>query len=99
MFDLEKSTAEWRKQMLAAGIETPVPLDELEIHLREEIERQIESGTNPQQAFENSVRQIGPAGELKGEFKKICGVYRSKLTKRTRQSGRWSLLWRGLGGL
>jgi len=37
MFSLEKSISEWRRQMLAAGIKTPVPLEELEIHLREEI--------------------------------------------------------------
>lgn len=49
-------------------------LKELEIHLREEIEPQIESGTNPQQAFENSVQQVGHADELKGEFKKIGDV-------------------------
>ena len=41
MFDLEKSIKDWRWQMFAAGIETPVPLEELEIHLRDEIERQI----------------------------------------------------------
>jgi hypothetical protein len=41
MFDLEKSIAEWRTQMLAAGIKTPVPMEELEIHLREEIEQQM----------------------------------------------------------
>lgn len=35
MFDLEQSIAEWRRQMLAAGIKTPVPLEDLEIHLRE----------------------------------------------------------------
>ena len=39
-----KSIAEWREQMLAAGIKTPVPLEELEIHLREEIEQQMKSG-------------------------------------------------------
>ena len=44
MFDLEQSIAEWRRQMLAAGIKTPVPLEELEIHLREEIEQQMKSG-------------------------------------------------------
>ena len=27
---------DWRRQMIAAGIKTPVPLEELEIHLREE---------------------------------------------------------------
>ena len=52
MFDLEQSIADWRQQMLAAGIKTPVPLEELEIHLREEIERQMKSGLNEQDAFE-----------------------------------------------
>ena len=41
MFDLEQSIRNWRKQMLAAGIKSPVPLDELEIHLRDEIERRL----------------------------------------------------------
>jgi len=41
MFDLEEKIAEWRRQMLVAGIKTPAPLDELEGHLREEIELQI----------------------------------------------------------
>ena len=45
MFNLEQSIAEWRKQMLAAGIKSPVPLEELEIHLREEIGRNIQFGS------------------------------------------------------
>ena len=40
MLDLEQSIAEWRRQMLAAGLKTPVPLEELESHLRDEIEQQ-----------------------------------------------------------
>jgi hypothetical protein len=71
MFDLEKSIADWRQQLLAAGIKTPAPLDELEIHLREEIERQIKSGFNGQEAVEIAVQQIGPAKPLKMEFKKV----------------------------
>jgi hypothetical protein len=39
MFELEQAITGWRRQMLAAGIKTPVPLEELEIHLRDEIER------------------------------------------------------------
>ena len=70
MFNLEPSIAEWRQQMLAAGIETPVPLEELEIHLREEIERQIKSGLNEQKAFEISVQRIGQPKALDSEFKK-----------------------------
>ena len=56
--------------MLAAGIKTPVPLEELESHLREEIERQMRSGLSEQQAFGIAMEKIGQAHELKREFKK-----------------------------
>ena len=56
--------------MLAAGIKTPVPLEELEIHLREEIEQQMKAGLNGQKAFEISTRQTGEPQSLKIEFKK-----------------------------
>jgi hypothetical protein len=71
MFDLEQSVAKWRQQMLAAGIKSPVPLEELESHLREEFERQKQSGLRAQQAFEIAVGKIGQAPELKREFKKV----------------------------
>ncbi len=71
MFDLEQSIAEWRKQMLAAGIKTPVPLEELEIHLREEIERRIKSGLDEAQAFKVAVQNIGQGGALRNEFNKV----------------------------
>ena len=71
MFNLEQSIADWRRQMLAAGIETPVPLEELEIHLREEIERQTKSGLNAPRAFDVAVQRIGQAKTLKCEFKKV----------------------------
>jgi hypothetical protein len=71
MFDLEQSIADWRKQMLAAGIKTPVPLEELEIHLREDIAQQMKSGLSAQQTFGITVKRIGQALELKREFKKV----------------------------
>ena len=70
MFDLEQSIAEWRRQMLAAGIKTPAPLEELEIHLREEIERQVKSGLDGQKAFDSAVHTVGQAHALKVEFRK-----------------------------
>ncbi len=73
MFDLEKSISEWRKQMLAAGIKTPVPLEELEIHLREEIAQMTKSGLNELKAFNSAVQKIGRAGLLKPEFTKAGG--------------------------
>src|ERR1700722_18784519 len=68
MFNLEQSIAGWRRQMLAAGIKTPVPLEELESHLREEIEAQIQSGMAERDAFERAVKQIGKAEKLRTEF-------------------------------
>jgi hypothetical protein len=71
MFDLEQSIADWRRQMLAAGIKTPVPLEELEIHLREEVERQMKSGLDEAEAFKASVQKIGQAHMIRDEFKKV----------------------------
>ena len=71
MFHLETAITEWRQQMLAVGIKTPVPLEELEIHLREEIEQLEKSGVDERTAFENAVRQTGQPQSLKNEFNKI----------------------------
>jgi hypothetical protein len=73
MFDLEKAIADWRRQMLAAGINSPAPLEELESHLREEIERQLKSGSDVQDAFNSAGEIIGQANPLKMEFKKAGG--------------------------
>ena len=74
MFDLEQSIAEWRRQMLADGVRAPVPLDELESHLRDDVENQMRAGLEAQQAFETSVRQIGQTGALRTEFAKARGT-------------------------
>ena len=79
MFNLEQSIAEWRRQMLAAGIKTPVPLEELEIHLREEIERQMKSGSNEMEAFKTAVQKIGQAHMIQNEFEKQMPKPRSKV--------------------
>jgi hypothetical protein len=84
MFDLEQAIANWRTHMLVAGIKTPVPLDELEYHLREDIGQQVQSGISPRQAFENSVQQIGCADELKIEFNKTRDTKCSRRRKMLR---------------
>jgi leader peptidase (prepilin peptidase)/N-methyltransferase len=68
MFNLEQAISEWRQKMLAEGIKTPVPLEELESHLRDDIEQQVRSGSDAQQAFEAAVMRIGQAAALKREF-------------------------------
>jgi len=70
MFDIEQSFSEWRKQMLAAGIKTPVPLVELEIHLREDVEKEMLAGADAEKAFEKAARRIGLADEISTEFDK-----------------------------
>jgi hypothetical protein len=93
MFDLEQSIMDWRRQMLDAGIKTPAPLEELEIHLREDIERQMESGLNEQKAFEIAVQEIGKANMLKNEFKKVNAVDKAQQRKRA------GLIFAGILGL
>jgi len=77
MFDLEQAVAEWRRRMLAAGITAPEPLDELEHHLREEVEKQIQSGTGAQRAFEAAAERIGQPSALGAEFNKASGARRA----------------------
>jgi hypothetical protein len=67
---LDVKIGEWRARMAAGGIKSPAVLDELESHLREEIERQTRSGVEAQKAFKVAVQKIGPASVLKNKFKK-----------------------------
>jgi hypothetical protein len=71
MFNLESSIANWRKEMLAAGIPSPAPLEELESHLREEVERLKRTGLDPERAFALAVQKLGPAMALKMEYSKV----------------------------
>jgi hypothetical protein len=70
MFNLEQAISEWRQKMSSAGVRSPVPLDELENHLRDEIDIREQTGANPQDAFESAVQQFGDAAFIKGEFAK-----------------------------
>jgi hypothetical protein len=79
MFNLEQSIAEWRRQMLAIGIKTPVPLEELESHLREDVEERMHSGSSAPQAFASAVQQIGHASSLKQEFAKVGGTIQTRI--------------------
>jgi len=70
MFNLETAITEWRQRMRAAGIQSPVPLEELESHLREDVEAKMGSGWDPAQAFATAVKEIGQSNDLKSEFAK-----------------------------
>ena len=86
MFNLDETIAQWRRQMLAAGIKSPEALDELESHLRDEVGQQVRSGANAQQAFEIAVEGIGEPDSLKAEFEKV------ESTRKTREWVKYAIL-------
>jgi hypothetical protein len=71
MFDLENAIAEWRSEMLAAGVHSSATLDELESHLRESVRVRIIAGHSEQQAFEQSATALGDPAMVQTEFRKI----------------------------
>ncbi len=71
MFDLEQAISDWRRQMIAGRVKSSEILDELESHLREDVEQRMRSGLAEKQAFELAVRQMGPVGVLSTEFAKV----------------------------
>ncbi|MGA2555379.1 MAG: permease prefix domain 1-containing protein [Verrucomicrobiota bacterium] len=48
-----------------------MPLDELESHLRDEIEQQVKSGLSEAEAFKTAIQKIGRAHLVQHEFKKV----------------------------
>ena len=72
MFDLERAITDWRQHMTEGGVASAEVLDELESHLREDVEEQVRSGTDVARAFDSAVRRIGTAAMLRNEFAK-CG--------------------------
>jgi len=71
MFNLEQSIAEWRRQMLAAGLKTPTPLDELEVHLREDMRVLLATKEAEALAFHLAVSRLGNPDPLRTEFNKL----------------------------
>lgn len=71
MFNLERAIKDWRRQVAAQGLQASEVLDELESHLRDEIEKQLQSGANEQLAYQAARTSIGEASVLKAEFAKL----------------------------
>jgi hypothetical protein len=86
MFNLDQAIADWRRRMAAGDIKNSEVLDELESHLREDVEQQIHLGLSAQQAFEAAIERMGEASELKAEFAK-AGVTRPALRARLVSTG------------
>ena len=70
MFDLEAQIEKWRAELFRTGIAGEV-VDELEGHLREDVEKRTRLGLDDPQAFEAAVNKIGQARALRAEFRKL----------------------------
>jgi hypothetical protein len=70
-FDLEEAIGKWRRRMDAAGLGSPAHLDELDSHLREDIERLMKLGLTESEAFAASTHSIGQPEVVTNEFKKV----------------------------
>lgn len=69
MQQLDEKILEWRRQMLAGGINDKNILDELEGHLWDEVAGLVTSGKTEVEAFELAVSRMGNPGPLRKEFK------------------------------
>jgi hypothetical protein len=74
MFDLEHEILGWRQQLTDAGLSRSEQLDELEDHLRNDIQVQLRSGVDLRAAFEVAVKRVGEASALKVEFEKASSA-------------------------
>lgn len=91
MFDLNTATADWRRQMLAAGVKDPNVLEELEGHLCEEMDQQMRTGVSAEQAFGIAVQCIGQPDALQSEFAKSIAATGTRLQRLK------YVLWRFIG--
>lgn len=71
MHNLDRSIAEWRKDMSRTRGLGPDTLDELESHLRETVHALVESGIPEPEALQRAIKVLGPAGEVSAEFQKL----------------------------
>src|SRR5690242_177211 len=70
-FDLDQAITDWRQKMLAVGIKKATVLDELESHLRDDMERRILCGAMVHEAFQKAIQQVGQLERLKAEFDQV----------------------------
>jgi putative ABC transport system permease protein len=70
MFDLEKEIKKWRKTLRKNEAMEDGSIAELESHLRDEVERQINTGMDAKKAFETAVQDMGSADGIGIEYHK-----------------------------
>ena len=79
MFDLEKALATWRRFHAYRRVFTADDLDELEQHVRDQVEALRAEGLSDQEAFRRAMHEMGDHAQAESEYRK---VYWGKLKKR-----------------
>jgi hypothetical protein len=81
MFDLNQQIAQWRQSLGQSESIVRSDLDELESHLRDQIDHLALSGLTSEEAFFVACRRIGNMKTLPAEFAKVNGssIFRRRL--------------------
>ena len=81
MFDLSQQITQWRRSLSQSESVTVTDLDELESHLRDQIDHLALSGLSPEESFWVAQRRIGNTANLPDEFAKVNGsaIFRRRL--------------------
>ena len=75
MSEFEERVRRWRESFREALGDRPEVIDELEAHLREDVEQLVRSGQSPEQAWETARARLGAPGQLAGEFAKLRATW------------------------
>lgn len=72
MFDFEERIGLWKQSLSASSLgDRPEVLDELEGHVRDEVERLVRGGEAPERAWAAAVERVGSREQLAREFAKV----------------------------
>ena len=73
MFELETAIADWRKSLLITGTLSEDAANELECHLRENVERLKGGELSESEAFVIATMRLGSPDQLGAEYQKVYG--------------------------
>ena len=73
MFDLEERIQSWRESLSSALGDRLDVVDELEAHLRDDVEQHVRAGRTAEQAFDAAVTGLGDPNTLAAEFRRAGG--------------------------
>ena len=78
MFDLNEAIKQWRKDLELGETMAKPDLDELESHLRDQMEELRTTGLSHEEAFWVGTHRLGDAGAIQREYTKVNGSARWK---------------------